>query len=68
MRKTSFLGSNRKARDDGSILGLVVFILFFFVAASGLLLRASYSEYRLAQAEYEEFVLEHEMAGEGGER
>lgn len=52
MLKISFHGNNNK-RDDGSFLGLTVLILLFFVVAVGLLLRASYAEYRKTHEELE---------------
>ncbi|MCR4940855.1 MAG: hypothetical protein K5930_12235 [Treponemataceae bacterium] len=67
MRKISSHGSKKAVVDEGSILGLTVFILFFFVAAVGLLLRASYAEYKSVCAEYEAFVLECCASGEAGE-
>ena len=68
MRKISFLGNKSYARkslfalhrcydgkhDDGSILGLTVLVLLFFVVATGLMLRASYAEYRKVHEELEE--------------
>ena len=52
MRKISFRGSNSHSkRDDGSVLGLTVLVLLFFVVAAGLLLRASYAEYKKVHEE-----------------
>ena len=51
MLKISFRGNNK--HDDGSFLGLTVLILLFFVVAVGLLLRASYAEYRKIHQELE---------------
>ena len=52
MQKISFHG-NKNKHDDGSFLGLTVLILLFFVVAVGLLLRASYAEYRKIHQELE---------------
>lgn len=54
MRKILFRGSSSRIKQDaGSILGLTVLILLFFVVAVGLMLRASYAEYRKIHQELE---------------
>lgn len=67
MRKMCFRGNRltkppscpkKGRRDDGSILGMTLFILFFFVAVTGLLLRAAYLDYRNVLAEYESLLEE----------
>ena len=70
MRKTLFHGNNRAKlakrdiRDDGSILGFTVFLLFCVVSTIGLMLSASYAEYRNVRAEYETFVASQNVSGD----
>ena len=73
MRKTLFHGNNRAKpakrdiRDDGTILGFTVFLLFCVVSAIGLLLNASYAEYRKVCSEYETFVASQEISGDSSQ-
>lgn len=51
-----FHGFCRK-HDEGSILGLTVLVLLCFVVAAGLLLRASYAEYKKVHEDLENVSL-----------
>lgn len=65
MRKTSFRGNKLRRKDDGSILGGTVLLLLCIVTAVGLMLRASYAEFRKVRAEQDSFVADHEKFEEG---